>query len=620
LLAALERGTERLLTSAVAPSPAAGQAALFLLAVMLVTGVYLFFFYAVGWPDAYRSMARLADDNLFGALARGVHRYGADLVVAAAVWHLLRTWILSRHQTRYGRAWLTGGGLFLFFGAQAATGYILPLDIRGQAILDTLVTTFPFADRFVAAFADDASVSSSAQVYLLALHLIPPLGAVALLALHLTKGQRPRLLPTPILMAALVAGLIGAAAAVPVVSLPQADFTRLPGAFPFDWGLLAPVALLAAWPTGGVIGGILSLAAVAAIPYLAPKRRPAVATVDADRCVGCRLCGDDCPKKAITLLPRPPAEKHPWLAVVDESLCEACALCVGSCGFDAISLPDRTTTAIRADRKNVAGDVVVYGCVNACGSYRPDADDVAYVPVLCAGQIHAGWVADDYAAGAVGVVVARCSELRCTGRDGASFAPLRLSHARRPWLPKRAAVGPIALVDATPGDPTPIDEAVASLVADHEPTTVLNRLRRFGAPSSIKRLFGAGVVAAALALFVLGAARLWEATPHALTDATTPYVALRVESFNAVRATVESGDALLADRRFVPPGPMAPALGYLRIPLSLNASRLMVTVTPDGRPATAATAVGPFPPGGVVLFKYDGAADRLVVLGRSVVR
>ncbi|MBE6008264.1 MAG: DUF362 domain-containing protein [Lachnospiraceae bacterium] len=52
-----------------------------------------------------------------------------------------------------------------------------------------------------------------------------------------------------------------------------------------------------------------------------------IPTVFSEKCVGCKVCANNCPVKAITVDPT---------AVIDESKCVGCAACMNYCKFDAI--------------------------------------------------------------------------------------------------------------------------------------------------------------------------------------------------------------------------------------------------------------------------------------------
>ena len=58
---------------------------------------------------------------------------------------------------------------------------------------------------------------------------------------------------------------------------------------------------------------------------------PVQAIVDAERCSGCRICGDLCPFSAITF------EPHEGVTEINRALCQGCGVCAAACPADAIT-------------------------------------------------------------------------------------------------------------------------------------------------------------------------------------------------------------------------------------------------------------------------------------------
>ena len=56
---------------------------------------------------------------------------------------------------------------------------------------------------------------------------------------------------------------------------------------------------------------------------------PVVAVVDQEKCIGCKLCVDTCPGKAISVN---------GTALVDEAACKGCGTCAAACPVDAIDM------------------------------------------------------------------------------------------------------------------------------------------------------------------------------------------------------------------------------------------------------------------------------------------
>jgi len=84
-LAALDALANRAYGWAWNPLHQTGTVAVAMLLVLIVTGLYLVFFYRLGAP--HPSVVRLADDPWLGSWIRTLHRYASGLFVAAGILH-----------------------------------------------------------------------------------------------------------------------------------------------------------------------------------------------------------------------------------------------------------------------------------------------------------------------------------------------------------------------------------------------------------------------------------------------------------------------------------------------------------------------------------------------------
>ncbi len=97
------------------------------------------------------------------------------------------------------------------------------------------------------------------------------------------------------------------------------------------------------------IASLLKVEPIALDPEYGKEMPLALARINPDRCIGCRICANACPVSAITGLP-----KH-LFAVIEEG-CTGCALCVRACPVDAIDLyePGREWTLEDAQKAKAA--------------------------------------------------------------------------------------------------------------------------------------------------------------------------------------------------------------------------------------------------------------------------
>ena len=72
-----------------------GTITVFLLLIILVTGVYLTMFYQFGFAGSYRAISNV-QASFVGRVIRALHRYASDLAVIFALLHGWRTFFMDR--------------------------------------------------------------------------------------------------------------------------------------------------------------------------------------------------------------------------------------------------------------------------------------------------------------------------------------------------------------------------------------------------------------------------------------------------------------------------------------------------------------------------------------------
>lgn len=105
-----------------------GSAALFLIVLQTVTGFFLAFYYVPSPEHAYGSLMAIHKEIPFGAFVRGLHYWGASLVVAIVFLHTLRVFFMGAYKYPRELSWVVGVLLFLIVMLFGFTGYLLPWD------------------------------------------------------------------------------------------------------------------------------------------------------------------------------------------------------------------------------------------------------------------------------------------------------------------------------------------------------------------------------------------------------------------------------------------------------------------------------------------------------------
>src|SRR5581483_2694238 len=105
-----------------------GFIAAVLFVILVLTGVYLMFFYTPAVGSAYGDMQRLRTDVGFGQLVRNVHRWAAHLMVLVVALHLVRTFLAGAYKRPREFNWVIGVVLLVLTLGLSFTGYLLPWD------------------------------------------------------------------------------------------------------------------------------------------------------------------------------------------------------------------------------------------------------------------------------------------------------------------------------------------------------------------------------------------------------------------------------------------------------------------------------------------------------------
>src|SRR5574341_1145048 len=102
-----------------------GSASLFLSVMQAATGVFLTIYYIPTPEEAYTSIQYIMNDVAFGWLMRGMHHWGATLMVVIVFVHMLRVFYYGAYKYPREVTWLTGVFLLLVTMGLGFTGYLL---------------------------------------------------------------------------------------------------------------------------------------------------------------------------------------------------------------------------------------------------------------------------------------------------------------------------------------------------------------------------------------------------------------------------------------------------------------------------------------------------------------
>lgn len=179
-----------------------GSVATFLFMLQAFTGILLAFNYAPTPGDAYNSLRYIVTEVTGGRLIRGLHHWGASMMIVVVVMHMLQVFLYGAYKRPREATWMAGVGLLLLTLAYGLTGYLLPWDNR--AYWGTVVTTQiasqapllgPYLSRLLGG-EGSIGVVTFARFYGMHVLLLPPITTM-LIVLHVYLVRKHGVAPAP---------------------------------------------------------------------------------------------------------------------------------------------------------------------------------------------------------------------------------------------------------------------------------------------------------------------------------------------------------------------------------------------------------------------------------------
>jgi menaquinol-cytochrome c reductase cytochrome b subunit len=107
-----------------------GSATMFAFVSQAVTGVFLAMYYEPDPSRAYTSAAHITNEVFLGELVRGMHRWGATVMIVLLFLHMGRTFVFGAYKYPRELNWVIGVVLTVLTLMMGLTGYLLPFDQR----------------------------------------------------------------------------------------------------------------------------------------------------------------------------------------------------------------------------------------------------------------------------------------------------------------------------------------------------------------------------------------------------------------------------------------------------------------------------------------------------------
>src|SRR5215210_280146 len=167
-----------------------GSATLFAFTFQALTGVFLAMYYTPSPTQAYGSITHLTNDVWLGEFVRGMHKWGASVMIILIYVHMARTFVFGAYKYPRELNWIIGVVLLILTMVMGFTGYLLPFDQRSfwaTVVGVNLNSSGPLIGPFLADFlrgGPEFGAYTLSRFYAMHMLLIPGLIA-ALIGAHL---------------------------------------------------------------------------------------------------------------------------------------------------------------------------------------------------------------------------------------------------------------------------------------------------------------------------------------------------------------------------------------------------------------------------------------------------
>ncbi|MEJ2274882.1 MAG: cytochrome bc complex cytochrome b subunit [Woeseiaceae bacterium] len=167
-----------------------GVLAFVVLAIQLITGIFLTMNYKPAAEDAFASVEYIMRDVEWGWLIRYMHSTGASFFFVVVYLHMFRAMLYGSYKKPRELIWLIGMLIFFVLMAEGFAGYLLPwgqMSYWGAQVIISLFGAIPVVgDSLVEFIRGDYSISDITLNRFFALHVIVlPLVLIGLVFVHI---------------------------------------------------------------------------------------------------------------------------------------------------------------------------------------------------------------------------------------------------------------------------------------------------------------------------------------------------------------------------------------------------------------------------------------------------
>ena len=178
-----------------------GVASATLFISLIVSGVYLMFFYVPSPGTAYGDIQSLQTQVAFGQYIRNVHRWSAHLMIIAVAAHMARVFYRGAYKSPREFNWVIGVVLLVLTFLFSFTGYLLPWDQLAYwavTVGTSMAAYVPLVGKSASNMllgGNEVGSATLLRFYVLHVAVLPTI-MVTLVAIHLWRWRKDSMLDT----------------------------------------------------------------------------------------------------------------------------------------------------------------------------------------------------------------------------------------------------------------------------------------------------------------------------------------------------------------------------------------------------------------------------------------
>lgn len=167
-----------------------GGLTFFVVIIQVLSGMFLSMYYVPDIERAWESVYYLQNQVAFAQIVRGMHHWGASIVIVMMFLHTLRVFFQGAYKKPRELNWIVGVLIFFVMLALGLTGYLLPWDMKAlnatKVTLDIAQSTPLIGDMLKSLLSgDEYVVGAETLTRFFAIHVFfLPAALLGLIGLH----------------------------------------------------------------------------------------------------------------------------------------------------------------------------------------------------------------------------------------------------------------------------------------------------------------------------------------------------------------------------------------------------------------------------------------------------